>query len=269
MSHFRRGPMKRPSQPRRTACLPESVLQQLNMYALAAGAAGVGMLALSRSAEAKIIYTPAHVDLGFRHKTTYLLDLNHDGIADFTLSFNAYFESGGFASGLRVAPGPNSVWRQFEGLANDTKPGSIIGTKRHFARGSALMASVEGTSNTSYACDRLHFRGLWENQGKGVKNRYLGLRFMVKGKPHFGWARLTVKGGCRQLTGTLTGYAYETIPNRAIVAGKTTGTEDANLEPSDSATLTAPISQPGSLGALAMGAPLLSIWRRESVGVLP
>jgi hypothetical protein len=258
--------MKRPSQPRRTACLPESVLQQLNMYALAAGAAGVGMLALSRSAEAKVIYTPAHVDLGFHHKITYLLDLNHDGITDFTFSFYFHGESGAFESTLRIARGPNSVWGGK--LANDTKPGSIIGTKRNFAYGSALMAAVGGTSNSSGKCDPSLFSGLWENQGKGVKNRYLGLRFMVKGEPHFGWARLTVTGGCR-LTATLTGYAYETVPNRAIVAGKKTGTDGANLERSDSATLTAPISQPGSLGGLAMGASGLSIWRRESVDVLP
>ena len=28
----------------------------------------------------------------------------------------------------------------------------------------------------------------WE----GVKNRYLGLKFYVKGKAHYGWARMTV-----------------------------------------------------------------------------
>jgi hypothetical protein len=52
--------MQRSSRPRATAELSRSLHQQLNTYALAAGAAGVGLLALAPPAEAKIIYTPAH-----------------------------------------------------------------------------------------------------------------------------------------------------------------------------------------------------------------
>jgi hypothetical protein len=40
--------------------LSDSLHHQLNMYALAASAAGVGMLTLVQAAEAKIVYTPAH-----------------------------------------------------------------------------------------------------------------------------------------------------------------------------------------------------------------
>jgi hypothetical protein len=49
--------MKRSSGPRKTANFSRSIHQQLNMYALAAGAAGVGVLALAQPAEAKIVYT--------------------------------------------------------------------------------------------------------------------------------------------------------------------------------------------------------------------
>ena len=75
--------MKRSSGPRKTAKLSASFHQRLNMYALAAGAAGVGMLALAQFAEAEIIYTKAHVKLTPNHK--FHLDLNHDGIKDFEL----------------------------------------------------------------------------------------------------------------------------------------------------------------------------------------
>ena len=57
----------------------------------------------------------------------------------------------------------------------------------------------------------------------------------------------------------LTGYAYETIPGRAIIAGKTKGRDDA--EPT--ASLNKRIPEPATLGALALGAPGLAIWRRE------
>jgi hypothetical protein len=49
------------SRPRETAVLSEPVLHRLNMYAIAAGATGVGLLAMTQSAEGNIIYTPAHV----------------------------------------------------------------------------------------------------------------------------------------------------------------------------------------------------------------
>ena len=49
--------MKRSSRPRKITRLSQSMHQQLNMYALAAGAAGVSVLALSPSSEAKIVYT--------------------------------------------------------------------------------------------------------------------------------------------------------------------------------------------------------------------
>ena len=60
-----------------------------------------------------------------------------------------------------------------------------------------------------------------------VKHRYLGFRFQIKGKAHYGWARLNVTGsGLGTIVATMTGYAYETIAKKAIVAGKTDGTED-------------------------------------------
>jgi hypothetical protein len=44
--------------PHKTANLSESIYHQLNLYALAAGAAGAGLLTLLPSAEGKIVYTP-------------------------------------------------------------------------------------------------------------------------------------------------------------------------------------------------------------------
>ena len=75
--------------------------------------------------------------------------------------------------------------------------------------------------------------GPWYN----VPNRYLGLKFYVKGKAHYGWARLKTTA-CHA---TLTGYAYETIPNKPIITGKTKGPDVITV-------------QPGGLGALAPGA---------------
>src|SRR5206468_9629825 len=71
--------------PRRSrSVIAESLNKRLNYYALAASAAGVGLLSLSQPANAEIIFTPANVTTG-APGSTYNLDLNNDGIPDFTI----------------------------------------------------------------------------------------------------------------------------------------------------------------------------------------
>src|SRR5579872_3742663 len=92
--------MKRSPQTGKTPLkLSKSIGHQLNMYALTAGAAGVGTLAISPPAEARIVYTPAHVVIHRGYPGTALLDLNHDGKADF--QFNNWWTGG---NGTSVGP---------------------------------------------------------------------------------------------------------------------------------------------------------------------
>jgi hypothetical protein len=227
--------------------------ERLNMYVLAASgsgsaisgslaayATGVGLLALTPLSQAKIIYTPAHVVLGFNSNATrgrYSLDLNHDGEPDFSLQ--ADFSATG-------------CWNVSFIVAGDLRKNRIVGKDRgaaalrngvRIAQASkiyGLMAGSAGCSRTS----TIKFFGPWANGGKGVKNRYLGLKFHIHGKVHYGWARLTVaffKGWTP--TATLTGYAYETIPNKPILAGQEQGKNEATL------------------GHLATGASAIPAWR--------
>lgn len=243
--------MKRSPGPRiPSSNLSESVQQRLNGYALAAAAAGVGLLALSSPCEAEIIYTPAHTGIG----RFYFLDLNHDGISDFTLQATESCDENRCISWLGVysAPQPNAI--AGNGWAAVLWPGDKIGPKRR----SWGAIGIERASTSSNS--RSGFQGAWANGGKGFKNHYLGLKFLIDGRLHYGWARLTTTGGWPRAA-VLTGYAYETIPGKAIVAGRTKGPDDDIAEESSATPMPAP--EPATLGALAMGAPGLSIWRRE------
>jgi hypothetical protein len=71
--------------------LPKQIGKQVNLYALAAGAAGVGVMALAEPAEAEIVYTPTHVNIA--PNRTVGLDLNHDGSVDFTIRNLLYIYS--------------------------------------------------------------------------------------------------------------------------------------------------------------------------------
>ena len=211
------------------APLPEAIQRQLNMYALAASA-GVGFLVLLPSSEAKIIYTTAH--LRVEANTFYPLDLNHDGVPDFVLS-NRHRTTNtlywGYLSALPIKRnGVEGISTRSGFGAYALKRGAIVGPKRPFVI--QKMAEVRIEDSTFY------YYGKWVN----VTNRYLGLKFNIAGKTHYGWARLsTVFDSKARMTATLTGYAYETNPNKSIVAGKTSG---PNL-----------VVEPATLGRLALG----------------
>ena len=86
--------------------------------------------------------------------------------------------------------------------------------------------------------------------GKTNFQAYLGLKFTIKGKIHFGWARVKVDTLQTQqkFSATVTGYAYETIPGKAIVAGATKVPDGA--EPTAALSSHTPrTSYPGHVGA--------------------
>ena len=75
--------MKQSPRQRRPSAFSESIQARLNMYAIAATAAGVGVLALAQPAQASIVYTPANQRIGANG--VYNLDVNHDETADFLI----------------------------------------------------------------------------------------------------------------------------------------------------------------------------------------
>lgn len=242
--------MKRASGPSRPDSQPsERFNHRLNMYSIAAGAAGVGLLALAQPANGEIVYTPTDVVISAHGVRSVPLDLNQDGTTDFFINATArqsIDQSGGTSLIFAKPAGGNGVVG-YGGSAAALVAGQPVGSARKFS--GELMASLFTFIGTEF-----RFRGKWAN----VVNRYLGLKFQIDGQTHYGWARLTLQGKI-PLRATLTGYAYETTANTPIIAGKTSGTDEASLAPS--ALQTDP--PPATLGALALGAPSLSVWRRR------
>jgi hypothetical protein len=239
----------------------QPVLQQLDMYALAASAAGVSLLAWAQPAQAKIVYTPAHIPI-IQNGGPVELDLNHDGINDFLLTWVYTTEKrrgpeGFWQSSMSVVPVQQSNRVRISkskgySAAAALAKGQNVGERSPFEPGNSAMNMQACVGGTSGGCG-----GPWLK----VKQAYLGLKFVIHGETHFGWAHIRKTGV--GITGpTLVGYAYETVPNRRIITGTTKGPDDASVEESN-ATLTTPPREPATLGLLAMGAGGLSIWRRE------
>jgi hypothetical protein len=218
------------AQRRRRSELTESVSKLLDMYVLAA--TGAGTLVLSQIADAKVVYTPANVVIstggGLHH---YNLDLNHDGIADFRFVASYSHTSASkwailYFSGI----GKNQVLGSGARNSFDAalSAGAKIGPGAPFSVDAHSMAFVIST-HRSYGP---FYAGPWANGGQGVNGRYLGVRFVIRGKTHYGWARVNVAvSGAKKdekagVSATLTGYAYETVPDKTIIAGKTKGPDD-------------------------------------------
>lgn len=226
---------------RQARTLSDALERQLKAYAVAASAAGVGgmalmlsateyavptgaalvsLLALSEPARAKIVYTPVRLKLPCTDEGSgnglYQLDLNRDKIADFNLYCHGNSGDGG---GVWIGPvnKQNKIWTasttqyRRKGWAAALSSGVAIKPNRNFQTGDHGMMGWE-TGGTTF-----QISGPWVD----LTNRYLGLKFLVKGKPHFGWARLNVAFRPNFTHATLTGYAYETVPNKPIITGKT------------------------------------------------
>jgi hypothetical protein len=234
------------SKPRPTAKLGSEFEKRLSSYASSAVAAGVGLLAVAKSADAKIVYTPAHIKIRVSNTHMVPLDLNHDGKADFffanqshssqTYTFYRFY--------LRVSPsGPaNQVWGKGGSVsvrfASALPAGQKVGANKSYFQAGTGVELVTATD----------FHGSINAQGQFsyVRGRYLGLQFVISGRIHYGWARLSVSTITRSgIPAVVTGYAYETIPGKPIITGKTKGPDVITLDRD-------------TLGHLARGATTIS-----------
>jgi hypothetical protein len=233
--------------------------KRLLTYAAAASAAGVGILASGQFAEAKIVYTPANKHINVNGGIVDL-DLNHDGITDVIFKAVYYHSGKDFVGSLWLAPSTelggavkvaslNLYW------AAALPKGHKVGPKAPFLTGTAEEPMAIGNSVSTLGS---YSGGPWRSS---AKRGYIGLKFAIKGKVHFGWIRLErVAAKKFKYPAVITGYAYETIPGKAIFTGQTKDTDDAEAA---SPSLNTHEPGPATLGALSLGAPGLSIWRRE------
>ena len=226
--------------------LTSAIEKKLLGYATLAAASGVAMLALTPSAEAKVVYTPTNQKLPLN--TTFALDVNGDGIPDFNFFAGTFmggavrrdtytFNSDG-TLGVSGEVESNQVWG-LNGFVSALPAGVKVGPNGKFAASHVFLGLVAATDGEPPS-----YFGPWAPKDGNVKNHYVGLKFVIDGETHYGWARFNVQ--IRQplngkVQAILTGYAYETVANAPILAGETSGTEESE-------------TRPATLGQLAAGA---------------
>lgn len=269
------APIPTHSKKRSRSPLSAGLEKNLSSYALAAGSAGVALLACVQPADAKVVVTKVDIPVPINAGPVNF-DINGDGQNDFGLSAanfptNTCTEARSKPTGkngrqplgcffndrLNVIPvqAANEVWQEGlsfyggEPCAADLGRGVRIDRLRPFAAGKILMTGEEGTSEGHQLC------GSWT---QATNKHYLGVKFLDKeSKVHYGWVRVI-----NSFThATITAYAYETIPNKPILAGAITEDDETSLL-GPSVAIPPPL-QPATLGHLALGAAGLAAWRRE------
>jgi hypothetical protein len=248
--------MKRTFSARKAADLSTSLRGKIDMYGLAAAAAGLGIAALAVPAQGEVMFTPAHQEVG---RDGLTIDLNHDGVPDFGVVFAifALADSAGVLvsslHGNRVLSGTSANGRQ--GWVANLPAGYHVGPNgAKFQRG-GTFSSKFGPAKVMFNC--VDNSGLESCFGPWYKtqNSYVGFQFSIKGETHYGWARFKQDVfSAYEIHTFLTGYAYETIANKPIVTGQTSGADE-------SATESETQRPSASLGMLSAGASALPAWR--------
>jgi len=165
----------------------------------------IGVVALSQPAEAEVIFSGAR-DLRVNSSVLLLdLDLDGDGVVDFQFTlFNNWgmhkLEINGAASGYDSFPVDSSSWVSCLGVG-DLIPFS-----------GALWSSSSAYLAYTIAGVGFHTGGNFLGQGG-----YIGVQFAGTGGTHYGW--IGFQGSTDALEGRITGWAYESVPGEAILAG--------------------------------------------------
>ncbi len=191
----------------RTSSGSASIRQSFSSFAIATILA-VGLLALALPAAAEIVYTPTNITIE-GNGSSYNLDLNNDGVTDFTFTLTAVpriCDPPGFCGWVFFT----LVETPVSGNGAEGSPparltlGNQIGPSQSFYGGTGTMVCLCGQDN-------------WNN-GLNGKHGYLGLSFQIDGETYYGWAKIAVN--IKTGVVTLGGYAYETVANMPIKAGE-------------------------------------------------
>jgi hypothetical protein len=234
---------------------------RLRMSSLAAAAVSVGALALAQPAEAEIVITNTNITIPNCNPTyngpcPVSIDLNNDGITDLKFEIGSNFGASGGRSFLSVEPTAGDEVVASHGVRGNYVSALMrsakIGPSAHFGGDAGKYSLMENQSCSQGSCEPP--RGKW---GGDHPNRFVGVKFKIKGATHYGWVRVKVTVSDKRyfVSGTITEYGYETIANKPVFAGLA-GKNVPDDEASESNT-------GPSLGALALGTDGLALWQRE------
>lgn len=189
--------------------------------------AGMAAAVAPLAANAEIVYTDVDPDITLGIGEALEIDFNDDGVVDMVvgivtatgttggspLYFNAAFASGSGAGSFAGSVQSFGAPFYFPEAYN---AGASINSGLSWQSPSAF-----GSLNyvTSVGGAPVYMGGNWENQS----DKYLAVRFSVGSDIHFGWVRMSAGEAGSANFLTISGFAFEAVPDEGIEAGAETG----------------------------------------------
>jgi hypothetical protein len=183
---------------------------------------------VNKASTAQIVYTDipdVTLKCSKSCQKTYELDLNNDQVIDFAI------QAGSYKGGSNHCPEkscPNwSEWVSGQIRSNNQMLytpstfevsaltyGININSGSFFSGSGPLKGKGSGCTYTG--CYKYDV-GEWDRP----EDYYLGLKLVIAGQNHYGWARLSVNVSGSSSSFTIKDYAYESSPGTAIISGET------------------------------------------------
>jgi hypothetical protein len=233
--------------------------------------AGAGVVTVTTTANAEIVYTPADIVLT---NGVLPIDLNNDGTSDLRITNReSNYSSTAYRVGVLTVDGKvgAAVVVQRSSFGSHSLPAALpqgfpIGpdSPKRFAGFKTVNGLMANAWCYPLAANPLDCGsgGLWTK----ATQRFLGIRFHINGETHYGWARLSTNTRTTRLPmirAHFTGYAFETVPDKTIAAGDQGPSSDAEHDShlQNESYKPNPSKRPASLGLLSLGSSALSSWR--------
>jgi hypothetical protein len=191
--------------------MKENLQKRIAKYTAVAGA-----VVTATSASAQIVYTDVTPD--YSHDaddqgafSIYPLNLNNDATVDFLIaSKDTVINGERNRLSLAVPYGAGNA------VAGETSPSNF-----DYALALDINSMVDATLNWIAASNTMAYNvdgtNPYDENWNGVTDKYLGLKFVVGGNTHYGWARLDVDALADTLV--VKDYAYNATPNGGIMTG--------------------------------------------------
>jgi hypothetical protein len=156
-----------------------------------------------------------------RQFSIYPLDLNNDATVDFIIaSRDTLTADGRIRVSLAVPYGAGNA------VAGETP------SNYDYALALDINSMIDASVNWIAASNTMAYNvdgaNPYNENWNGVTDKYLGLKFVVGGNTHYGWARLDVDALADSLV--LKDYAYNATPDAGILAGAMVNLSEKTIE---------------------------------------
>jgi len=184
----------------------------------------LALILLIISAEAQIIYTDLNPDQTFNtNNAAYNLDLNKDGITDFTINCKFTTSTNNGCTGshtdkaIKITPATGNAVAVFNG-----DPAKLTSCDQVNATSIFQTSQNQILANYRWQCKLINGNNMWKESKTGnwmtdASDKFLGLKIKVGLNTHYGWARMDVSSDAGSFT--IKEYGCSNIPDATITMG--------------------------------------------------